>query len=76
MGKTGFVDQKAAARFGRVRASLRSAKAELERRLAVRGIRLEGFEFRGVRQAFGPGRYPGKPLHPRPGSRQGTRDDR
>ena len=54
-----------------VRASLRSAKAELERRLAVWGIRLEGFEFRGVRQAFRPSRYAGKPLHPRcdPGPR-------
>jgi hypothetical protein len=56
-----------------VRASLRSAKVELERRLAVWGIRLEGFEFRGVRQALAPGRYPGKPLHPRPESRQATR---
>jgi hypothetical protein len=35
-----------------VRASLRSAKAALARRLAVWGIRLEGFEFRGVRQAL------------------------
>ena len=29
------------------------------------GIRLEGFGFRGVRQALGPGRYTGKPLRPR-----------
>ena len=49
-----------------VRASLRSAKAELERHLAAWGIRLEGFQFRGVRHAFGLGRYPGKPLQPRP----------
>jgi hypothetical protein len=58
-----------------VRASLRSAKAEFERRLAVRGIRLEGFEFRGVRQAFAPGRYADKPLHPPPdaGTKAGAR---
>ena len=34
-----------------------------KRHLAAWGIRLEGFQFRGVRQAFGPGRYRGKPLH-------------
>jgi hypothetical protein len=49
-----------------VRASLRQAKVELERQLAVWGIRLEGFRFRGVRRALGPGRNAGKSLHRRP----------
>jgi hypothetical protein len=49
-----------------VRASLRQAKVELERRLAAWGIRLEGFEFRGVRRALAPRRHAGKSLHPRP----------
>jgi hypothetical protein len=52
-----------------VRASLRQAKVELERQLAVWGIRLEGFEFRGVRRALGPGLYKGKPLRPPPNAR-------
>ena len=47
-----------------VRASLRQAKVEVDRQLAVWGIRREGVEFRGTRRAFGPGLYKGKPLRP------------
>ena len=49
-----------------VRASLRLAKIELDRQLAAWGIRREGFEFRGVRRALGPGRNAAKSLPPRP----------
>ncbi|MFH1922144.1 MAG: hypothetical protein ABIP48_19950 [Planctomycetota bacterium] len=38
-----------------VRASLRKAKAQLRKELAVRGITLKGWEFRGVRRAFAAG---------------------
>ena len=55
MEKTGFVDQKAAERFAQVRASLRHAKVELRQRLAVWGIQLKGFEFRGQRRALATG---------------------
>ena len=45
---------------------VRELLAELQGQLAVWGIRLEGFRFRGVRRALGPGRNAGKSLHRRP----------
>jgi len=48
--------------IAQVRASLRSAKVELERRLAVWDIQLKGFEFRGQRRALATGPIAGTPL--------------
>ncbi|MFH1920315.1 MAG: hypothetical protein ABIP48_10575, partial [Planctomycetota bacterium] len=45
-----------------VRASLRVAKAQLRKELARWGIKLKGWEFRGVRRAFAQ-----PPIHFRPG---------
>jgi hypothetical protein len=48
--------------IAQVRASLRHAKVELRRRLAVWGIQLKGFEFRGARRALANGPIAGTHL--------------
>jgi hypothetical protein len=48
-----YRDGRRARLAAQVCASLRHSKVELQRRLAAWGIRLKGFEFRGVRRAMG-----------------------